>query len=120
MTSPLPRLRESSNSRAFIRKTTGGVPSAEIKKVVETAAVRLTPGIEMPIEAADIASSKAEGRQQYQGLEALKVIEMELILQGIEERFEFWRETDDFEHVGNLLSIYGSVKLFIEEIACFY
>lgn len=56
------------------------VPSAEIEKVVEAAAVRLILVIEMPVERANVASSPKERYKQDRRLEVLEVIEVEMIL----------------------------------------
>ncbi len=48
-----------------------------------------------------------------------EVVPVELIFQRIEKRLQFFGETDDLEHEGNLLSISCCDKALIDEIASF-
>ena len=96
-----------------------GFPAVNIEQVVKSAAVGLARRIQPPIEVGDGASSPGEGDQQNQSSEVLEVVPVELIVQGIEERLDFFWETDDLKHIGNLLSIRFFVNFYIEEIAVF-
>ena len=95
------------------------VPAVYVEEVVKSAAVVLARSIQPPIEVGDGASSPCEGDQQDQSSKVLEVVPVELIVQGIEERLDFFGETDDLKHIGNLLSIRFFINSYIEEIAVF-
>ena len=97
-----------------------GVPAVEVDKVVKSAAVGLAGRVQPPIEVGDGASSPGKGDQQNQSSKVLEVVPVELIVQGIEERLDFFWELDDLKHIGNLLSIRFFNNCYIEEIAVFY
>ena len=73
----------------------------------------------MPVEGRNVLSPPGNSHQQDQGAEVPEVVPVELIFQRIEKRLQFFGETDDLEHEGNLLSISCCDKALIDEIASF-
>ena len=73
----------------------------------------------MPVEGRNVLPPPGNSHQEDQGAEVLEMVPVELIFQRIEKRLEFFGETDDLEHEGNLLLISCSVKPLIDEIASF-